>query len=630
MRGDKLQRYKVFYLFCGIGGGALGFQQAACEYKGLVGGFETLAGVDCDPQACEDFERLTGAPAVQMDLFCREDYIAFHGKEPPADWSEVEPYDLYKAAGDYPDVIFLSPPCKGFSGLLPSKSAASEKYQALNRLVVRSMDLIMRAFEENLPSIILIENVPRITSRGANLLKQVRKLLGRYGYVSDGATHDCGEIGGLGQRRKRYLSMSRNERKMPAFIYKPPQQRVKSIGEIIGPLPLPDDQNMGPLHRMPRLQWKTWVRLALIPAGGDWRDLQNIEPERYRIIHEPRKSSFGMMYWEQPAGTITGNMRPGGSSPTAIPDPRVDFKPGTHQAIYKVCSWDAEGGTVTGAHRPNNGALCIPDPRLQSSEGKHPGVYRVLKFEDPSPCVTGTRFGSGAPAIADPRLARDKGYHNKYQLCGWGDPATTVTGIKDIQAGAQSISDPRFNIKMYPDSYGVLNWDEESPPIRAMARVMCSPSSIADPRIGCSPRSGTLGVQKWDEPGKTVIGAGDIHAGAAALADPRIPADKENGVWILIAEDGTWHRPLTTLELAALQGFPLRMADGSPLTLAGKSDARWREAIGNAVPPPAAKAIAEQILPSLMASRQGDWFLGATGIWVKDRRENEFRIGSLH
>jgi site-specific DNA-cytosine methylase len=571
-----MMNYKILHLFCGIGGGALGFQNAITEYKGLVGKFETLVGIDCDPLACEDFEKLTGAPAVQMDLFTREDYIDFHGEEPPDDWHEVTPWDLYRAAGGYPDVVFLSPPCKGYSGLLPSASAATKKYQALNRLVPRGISLNCKAFQENLPSAFLLENVPRITSRGAALLKQVKKELKKYGYVFDEATHDCGEIGGLGQRRKRFLLIARNEKKMPAFIYKPPIQRVKSIGEIIGPLPLPDDATMGPMHRLPRLQWKTWVRLALIPAGGDWRDLKNIDPEKYRLEHEPRKSTFGVMDWDDSSSTVTGNMRPGGSSATTISDPRVDFKSGTHHSIYKIAKWEQEGGTVTGAHRPNNGALCIPDPRIKADKGKHPGVYRVVKFDEPAPCVTGTRFGSGAPAI----------------------------------------SDPRFNCSMYPDSYGVIDWDKESPPVRAMARVMCSPSSIADPRLSCTPRSGTMGINKWDEPAKTVIGAGDIHAGTTAVADPRIPADKEAGTWIIIAEDGTWHRPLTTLELAALQSFPLIMPDGSPLKLAGKSDARWREAIGNAVPPAAAQAIAEQILPSLMASSIGEWYMSAEGIWV--------------
>lgn len=106
-----MREYTVLHLFSGIGGAALGFQEAKAEYKGLLGTFETLAGVDCDPEACQDFENLTGAPAVQMDLFSRDDYIAFHGKVPPDDWVEVVPRDILEATGQvYPDVVFLSQP----------------------------------------------------------------------------------------------------------------------------------------------------------------------------------------------------------------------------------------------------------------------------------------------------------------------------------------------------------------------------------------------------------------------------------------------------------------------------------------------------------------------------------------
>ena len=61
------------------------------------------------------------------------------------------------------------------------------------------------------------------------------------------------------------------------------------------------------------------------------------------------------------------------------------------------------------------------------------------------------------------------------------------------------------------------------------------------------------------------------------------------------------------------------MPDGRPLTLAGKSDARWRERIGNAVPQPAAKAMGEVILMALLPSLEGEWVLGSTDIWVRPR-----------
>ncbi|MCL6635495.1 MAG: DNA cytosine methyltransferase [Peptococcaceae bacterium] len=541
-----MPEYKDFHLFCGSGGAALGFREAVSEYRGMVGRFRCLGGVDVDPEACEDFRRLVGAPAAQLDLFTRADYAAFHGHEPPAGWREATPEDLRAAAGhEYPDVVFLSPPCKGFSGLLPSKKAASEKYQALNRLVIRGLKLTLEAFADDLPAVIMLENVPRITSRGAGLLKQVKRLLGTNGYLFHEGFHDCGEIGGLGQHRKRYLLIARLPEKMTSFIYKPPQRRVKSIGEIIGPLPLPDDPGMGPMHRLPRLKWLTWVRLALIPAGGDWRDLEKIAPEQYRLEYVPREGAYRVQEWNRPSTTITG---------------------------------------AANASRSNS-ATCIADPRLPERDNRHPAVYQVIKWDEAGPCVTGTRFGSGAPAVADPRLnPREDRRSNSHLVRPWDGPAYTVTGEDTIGSGAQS---------------------------------------VADPRLGCKPRGNTkgpLGVQSWDETSSTVFGSMDVHSGPAAVADPRIPADNDrpDPPPVIIALDGTWHRPLTTLELAALQGFPVVLEDGSPLVLAGKSDARWRERVGNAVPPPAARAIAEQILTALLVSERGEWTLGATGVWVKE------------
>lgn len=668
--------FKAAYWFCGIGGGEIGFSRARAEYAGAVGKFETLHGIDCDPEACEDFETLTGAPALQLDLFSRDQYTAFHGQEPPEDWREVTGRDIYDASeGVAPDVIFMSPPCKGFSGLLPEQSAKSRKYQALNQLVVRSMRLIIDAYGDDLPSLILIENVPRITTRGAQLLDQVKGVLKLAGYVFHEGTHECGQMGGMAQIRKRYLLIARLERKMPTLVYKPPSKSLKTIGDVIGPLPMPGDTEAGgPMHKLPRLQWKVWMRLAMIPPGGDWRDLEKIDHTEYRLTHSPRNGAWGVASWDEPCGAVTGGAGVGRSNGVqAIADMRAGNCSGNrHTSHYAVHPYDGQSGTVTGATHVANGRICVEDVRLKERASRHPEVYRIIRWDSPGATVTGSRVGSGGMCIADERPAVGGGYTNKHKVLEWGKQATTVTGTKDIQCGAQSIADPRPKDGTHsrPHDYGVLDWKEQSPTVRGAGRIMNSKSSIADPRINCSlragaygvqdynetggavtgsldvhqgaaavadpridckPRAGTYGVQAWDETSKTIIGSGDIHAGAAAVADERaanewrfdeedafvVPADTDRGIWIILSpHGGAWHRPLTTLELAILQSFDRLMRDGRPLQLCGKSDARWRERIGNAVPPLAAEAMGDTFLISLMAASENAFLMSAEEIWV--------------
>lgn len=673
--------YTAAYLFGGIGGGALGFKGARAEYMNKVAHFRSLCSIDSDPVVCQNYEQITGGRAVQMDLFDRQQYLDFHGvNEPPAVWHEAEAWDIWKAFGEeVPDVIFTSPPCKGFSGLLPEKSASSKKYQALNLLTIRGIDLSLRACRDyggELPALFLLENVPRIMTRGKHILKKIKDTLIKYGYAVNDETHDCGEIGGLGQHRKRYLLIARNEKRMPAFVYKPEVKPLKTIGDVIGHLPMPGDEvNGGPMNRLPMLQRKTWERLAFIPAGGDWRDLEGVEFEKYRLEHEPRAGAWAIDEWDKPGRTVTGGAGVGRSNGlSAVNDPRTGFKDGTHSTIYRVSKYDEVSPTVTGAARPNNGALSVGDPRLNDREGRHPGVYRIVRCDEPAPCVTGTRFGSGALAIADPRTPGDHydgdynrvdGYgvqdwdktsktvrgaarimnsassvadprvngrdgarrSNGYTVRPWNDQGHTVTGEDTLGSGAQSVADPRLNARSqrYPGTYRVEDWNEAANTVLGQTDVQCGAASINDPRLGCKPRSGSYGVQKWDETATTVTGSGDVHSGNTAIADPRIPEYNERCVMMIISVDGTWHRPFTTYELAVgLQGFPRYLLDGRPFQIDGCSDAKAREYVGNAVPPDAAEGMANVILMAMVMSDQGVGFeMSWNPVWVQPDQAEE-------
>jgi site-specific DNA-cytosine methylase len=193
----ELREIRHFHLFCGLGGGALGFSRGTARVGNMVATYRCLGGVDVNPTAIKDFERLAGVHGTVLDLFDEDQYRSFHSHEPPPGWREADVADIHTAAGhERPHIIFLSAPCKGFSGLLAESKSKSERYQALNRLTLRGTWLALEAFQDDPPEMVLFDNVPRIASRGRHLLDEIIALLRAYGYAVAETTHDCGQLGG--------------------------------------------------------------------------------------------------------------------------------------------------------------------------------------------------------------------------------------------------------------------------------------------------------------------------------------------------------------------------------------------------------------------------------------------------
>lgn len=681
----KERIYSVLCPFGGLGGGARGFIEAEARLFDVEARFRCIGGIDCDPAACEDFEALTGSRALCVDV------------------AKLTASELRAFAGDEaPDVVFLSPPCKGASGLLSAKKAKTSKYRKLNRLTLDWIHVMLAAWPVP-PRLVLLENVPRLKQRAARMLRAVREHLRRAGYVFTDGYHDCGELGGLAQIRKRYLLVARHASRVPPVLYKPPKKRVRACGEVLETLPMPttpEAAEYGRLHELPRLSWLNWVRLALIPAGGDWRDLPGVleEHQKRREVHrrhhvegwaapsvtitsssgsngpgavaDPRapgwyrgtlgvqsfddpartvignarpstgtfavadarafKDGYGVLDFDEPAGTITGEASVSGGR-FSVADPRV--RPFGN--VDRVTPWDKPTGTVTHAPAPSSGAPAVADPRLVPQAGNpnlHWGKYDVRSWEQPAGTVTGAgRVGSGAPSTADPRARSYFG--NVLRVVSWDSAAGTVTGAMGPTNGGSVVADPRVRIA-FDHGYRVLPWNAPSYTVAAGSHPGQGAYSVADPRVTSAPRGGAYGIIPWTEAAKTVTGSAGIDNGAFAVQDPRFPdapplmviedvRKAPPAVPVIMADDGTWHRPLTTLELAALQGLPTRLADGSPLKLAGKSQSAWRERIGNAVPPAAARAIAEQMLITLVhADLEQIAIAGGRDVWVDpDRAE---------
>lgn len=599
-------KFRAGFLFCGLGAGARGFLQAKGRLGTDTAEFVNVGGIDNDPLACADFEYLTGAPAFQADL------------------ATMQPATLRRAWGArVPDAVFTSPPCKGFSGLLSNAASQKPHYQDLNRLVLQGFNLVCSTWKTP-PAMIVLENVPRIQSRGAGLLAQVRQLLHGYGFVFNEETHDCGEIGGLAQHRRRFLLVARLPVKVPGYVYRPELRRVLPCGDVLGRLPVPQTETAGRLHLLPKLSGLNWVRLALIPAGGDWRDLPKTValPTENPGRHEAK---YRVERFADPAHAVTGATRPGSGAPN-VADPRLESPLAEGQARrslfarYKVQGFDEPSGPVTGDGA--NGTYGVADPRTEDvaqavalkSESR-PNLFGVLDWERPALAVTASAQVSGSngvAAVADPRVEERR--RGSLGVTAWEAPSATVTGESYPSNGSASVADPRINDEPWRGSFGVIPWSEPAPCVRGASPVRTSRSAVGDPRLDCSPRPGAYGVLDWRQPSGTVTGNARLDNARAALADPRFMEAK--GYPLIISEDGTWHRPLTTLELAALQGIPARV-NGEPLRLAGQNIAKWRERIGNAVPVGAAEAIAGTLLKALLAAKLGIWTLSSTAVWVR-------------
>ena len=224
-----------FHLFAGLGGGARGFNRGEARVGQLQARFRCIGGIDVDPAAMRDFQRLAGVPGTVLDMFDREQFTAFHGHEPPADWREATPQDIQRAAGgERPHIVFLSAPCKGFSGLLSETKSKTAKYQALNRLTLRGVWLMLEAWADDPPELVLFENVPRLATRGRALLDRITAMLRAYGYATAETTHDCGELGGLAQSRKRFLLVARHLEKVPPLLYEPERRPLRAVGDVLG------------------------------------------------------------------------------------------------------------------------------------------------------------------------------------------------------------------------------------------------------------------------------------------------------------------------------------------------------------------------------------------------------------
>jgi site-specific DNA-cytosine methylase len=548
--------FKHFHFCMGLGGFAKGMNRSTAKVGNFKGVMRCIGGVDSDPASVADFTRLAGVPGTLLDLFSPEQYEGFHGHTPPAGWRQATADDIRRAAGgEIPDVVCISAPCKGLSGLLSEEKSKTTKYQALNKLTERCVFLMMEAWADNPPSIIVFENVPRIATRGRAMLDRIRAILHHYGYAVAETVHDCGVVGGLAQSRKRFLMVARLIAKVPPFLYQPDEKPLRAVGQVLQDFPLPGDEAAGPMHRIPRLQWKTWVRLAMVEAGKDWRSLNRLRVvdgmlADYAIVPDTtwRDGTLGVLPWSAPAGTVIANAEPT-TGRFSVADPRPEAQ--RRAGALGVMGWDETAGTVAGESLPPNGNFAVADPREVGRRGDYLGV---ANWEEPIGTVTSTaRPSNGAYSVADPRLATEVDY-GQYGVNTWEQPTGVVTSQRAPGQSYFSVADPRVDGHEKSVQLGVRRWDQTAPVVTGHMAAGGGPHSVADPRHhGPVKHNNCFRIVGFDSPSAAVTAGTGPTAGGLNVADPRVAEGPTGPHFKNVYKVVPWERAAGTVSAGASQ-----------------------------------------------------------------------------
>ena len=244
------------------------------------------------------------------------------------------------------------------------------------------MHLTLAAWKKELPEFILLENVPRMRQRGAAILTELNLLLKKHEYQISTETHNFGHFGPLAQSRKRILILAKHRKKVPGGVYQPRKTEIKSVGKALHAVPLPGDPAAGPLHELPRMNWQTSLRLALISAGGDETTLEKVDIQRDYFLtachwappnsRGPRDQRlYGPIPFCQQYRLRRSNKNDNSHPFTAAAVLPKQNKTASYynsksrrQGRYGVTKWNSHCPTICASGKYNNSSFAVADPRV--------------------------------------------------------------------------------------------------------------------------------------------------------------------------------------------------------------------------------------------------------------------------
>lgn len=265
--------------FCGGGG----------MTKGLIeAGINVIFGLDSNPLCQQTYENNNHIPYVNRDI------------------TEVTGNDLIEEFPELLDndelLMVGCAPCQPFSVLNPNNPNEHRSVNLLNEFG--------RIVEEIHPAHILVENVPGLNGRGAEVLQRFLNMLQREGYEYDQRVVNAKNYG-VPQNRRRFILIAsrRFAPHVPEATHGEglvPYQTVRDVIQNYPPLNAGEENVNIPNHRVAGLSELNLQRLQATPHDGggrtDWPQNLWLRCHENFVGHS---DVYGRMFWDRVAPTLT-------------------------------------------------------------------------------------------------------------------------------------------------------------------------------------------------------------------------------------------------------------------------------------------------------------------------------------
>jgi DNA (cytosine-5)-methyltransferase 1 len=277
---------KAIDFFCCGGGMTSGFRQA---------GIEVLAGIDIDPKCKETYEENNkSAKFIEADI------------------KKLTEAELSKETGiekDDDDLVFIGcSPCQYWSIIKTDKTKAEDSKNLLTDF--------QRFVDYFNPGFVVIENVPGIFSKPESPLKDFITFLAAKGY--DSRPHQVIKVSdyGVPQSRKRFVLIA-SRTKTLAFPeadteLNPTVRKFIGDREIFPEVEAGHTDESDFCHTVAGMKQISLDRMELTPKNGGTRDAwkdTDLQVNVYKLKDGNQnfafKDTYGRMFWDKPASTIT-------------------------------------------------------------------------------------------------------------------------------------------------------------------------------------------------------------------------------------------------------------------------------------------------------------------------------------